>query len=245
MLRAIRQGLVGAFSKRGDYQPTVYVNDCDQDVSLAWYLLLHAPDIAAQKTLKRGSPIRRLVDVAGDLDVTAGAYPYPARMKTVRQLSWMFRPFTEARVGGLTRDAEEQRQIIGQCCGRIGLYVVGCGSEVELDTRYEVLGGGATWKLFQEVGAEGRIGAFRDGIDAYVIYKGQRPNGGIDCSLGRISEFTNFNVRRKVRSLNEAEGLTDPANQWGCDGTGIVGGSPRLTGSMLSLDTVVEIIEAN
>jgi len=243
VLRAIRQGFVGAFSEAGDYKPTAYVNDCDQDVALSWYLLSHGPDIAAQKTLKRGSPIRRLVDVAGDLDVTAGAYPYPARMKIVKELSWIFRPFTEARAGGLTRDAEEQRYIIGQCCGRIGLHLVGQGSEVELDTRYEILGGGTTWKLFQEVGAEGRIGAFRDGIDAYVIYKGQRPSGAIDCALGRISEFTNFNVKGAVRDLNEAEGLTDPANRWGCDDAGIVGGSPRLTGSMLSLGTIAAIIK--
>lgn len=243
VLRALRRGFVTMYSHRGEYCPTVYANDCDQDVALSWYLLMHGPDIAAQKTLKRGSPIRRLVDVAGDLDATAGAYPYPAGMKTVREVSWIFRPYTEARTAGLPRDAEGQRQIIGECCGRIGLHLAGRGKEVKLDTRFKVLGGGKEWAMFEEEGAEGRIGAFRAGINAFVVCKGQRPDGTYDYSIGRTSEFINFDVGYLVLLLNEAEGIAaSSVDRWGCDKSGLIGGSPRFGGSRLAPSTVIRII---
>ncbi|HSX34272.1 MAG TPA: hypothetical protein VLF62_01355 [Candidatus Saccharimonadales bacterium] len=235
-LRFTRLGMVAAFtSPDGDYSPTLYVNDCDQDVALGVHLLTNAPDIAAQRHKRQTAPLRNLVDMAGDLDVTAGAYPYPSGMRLMREVAWMFRPFTEFRdQGGVARqNAEEFRQIIGECAGRIGLHLAGRGGEVKLDMRYEEIKGGSGWTMFREVGPEGRIGAFANGIKAYVIHKGQREDGMHDYTIGRSSELVPFDVHGAVALLNAVEDCPPNAG-WGCASSGTVGGSPRLTGSQLA-----------
>lgn len=241
-LFAVRTGFVRAFTADGEYGPTVYANDCDQDVSLAWFVLKNAPEIASHRIKKVGAPIRNLVDMAGDLDVTAGAYPQPVTLPLMRQIAWIFRPFTQARVRGeLTGDTAHYQEIVAQCCGRIGLHLAGQGREVRLDTRYQTIGGGENWTMFREIGAEGRIGAFRNGIDAFAIYKGQRPNGRHDYAIGRISEYIDFNLPMIVRHMNRLEGLIGP-DRWGCDGSGIVGGSPRGMGSGIDPQMFIETI---
>jgi hypothetical protein len=243
VLRAIRLGIVHSYTQNRDYIPTVYTNDCDQDVALAWYLLQHAPDVAAQKYKKRAAPLRNLVEMAGDLDVTAGTYPYPPSVKLMKEVAWMFRPYTETRNhGGLrSMDADTYRQVIGECCGRIGMHLAGRGKEIRLDTRYETIGGGEGWSMITEVGPEGRIGAFNDGIKAYVIYKGQREDGRHDYTIGRASEFVPFDVQGIVDGLNGEENRPIGA-AWGCAGSGTVGGSPRLQGSMLDPATLTTFI---
>lgn len=238
-------GLVRGLTQGGEFHVTAHANDFDQDVSLAWYLLSHAPDVKAWLDRGRAGRLQALVDMAGNLDVTGGAYPYSPRLKLMKQIAWMFRPFTEMRMeGALSRDATQYREIIGQCCGRIGLHLVGRGDKVKLDTKFGVLGGGDTWTMFEELGPEGRIGAFRKGIDAYVIYKGSRQYEGnvrYDHTIGRLSRYIRFPVRRIVDGLNEREGLTG-TDRWGCDGSGVMGGSPREAGSGYDPDTLNRVI---
>lgn len=241
VLRAIRLGLVEAYTDPtdGEFKMTTYVNDSDQDVSLAHYLLMNAPDIASQRYKQDAAPIRNLVEMAGDLDATAGAYPYPTGVKLMRELGWIFRPYTSARNEGALRslDPAVHRQVIMECSGRIALHLAGRGDEVRLDTRYEVIGGGESWDMITEIGPEGRIGAFSDGVKAYIIYKGQRENGKHDYTVGRASEYVPFDVDGIVRGLNTIE-QCPPGAGWGCAGSGTVGGSPRIEGSSLDPDTL-------
>lgn len=245
VLRALRMGFVEAFTQDGDYRPTVYTNQCDQDVSLAWYLLSHAPDIASIRIKRVGAPLRNLVDMAGDLDVTAGAYPYPPRLALMGQIAWMFRPFTEvARVRReLTEDPAQYREIIGQCCGRIALYIAGRGEEVALDTRHRTMGTGDGWRMIREIGAEGRIGAFNNPeINACIFYKGERRySAGVhDVALWKRSEYVECDWTPLVEHMNELEGLTG-ADRWGLDGSGMNGGSPREAGTRIDPYTLMDI----
>jgi hypothetical protein len=240
-LRDVRSGLAEAYTKDSEYRPTVYANGCDQDVALAWYLLSHAPDISKQKYKKHTVPLANLVEMAGNLDATAGAYPYRPNIKLMRQVAWMFRPYTERCNEGNLRSLNPAvyRQIIGECCGRIGLHLAGRGNEIPLDARYEVIGGGTNWSMITEVGPEGRIGAFSDGVKAYIIHKGMRENGKHDYAVGRSAKFVPFNVKGLVGYLNEIEGCPPQAG-WG--GSDTVGGSPRLEGSRLDPATLNALV---
>lgn len=243
VLMAIRGGLVKGFTQDGEYHLNAFVNECDQDVSMALYLLEHAPDIAAIRSKRRGAALRHLVDMAGDLDVTAGWYPYNPKLKLMKEVAWIFRPFTQLKMeGALPRDAAVYGDVITQCCGNIALHLAGRGDRVKLDTRCAVLGGGDTWTMFEELGPEGRIGAFRKGIDAYIIYRGQHQDRErFDYTIGRLSRFIPFAVKRIVDALNEREGLTG-TDRWGCDGSGVIGGSPREGGSQYDPETLAQVI---
>lgn len=247
LLRYIRLGAVASLTQpNGDYEPWVFANDCDQDVSLATYLVQNAPDIARGRKRKFGVRLDNLVQMAGELDVSAGAYPYDPRRKLMKQIAWMFRPFTEFRdQGGVQRQKpNEYRQIIGECMGRIGLHLAGRGGQVKLDTRYAVIGGGQHWVMIKELGAEGRIGAFHKGITGYVIHKGKREGGIHDYTIGRSSEVVPFDVPGAVALLNEVEQCPPDAG-WGCTGSGTVGGSPRLLGSQLAPGDLQHILNTN
>jgi len=247
LLRYMRLGMVGSLtSSNGDYAPWVFVNDCDQDISLAMTLIQNAPDIARGRKRKYGVRLDNLVQMAGELDVSAGAYPYDPRRKLMKQIAWMFRPFTEFRdQGGVQRqNPDEYRNVIGECMGRIGLHLAGRGGQVKLDTRYAVIGGGSRWTMIEELGAEGRIGAFHKGVTAYVIHKGQRENGMHDYTIGRSSEVVPFDVTGAIALLNEVE-QCPPETAWGCTDSGTVGGSPRLQGSQLTPKELQHILNTN
>jgi hypothetical protein len=247
LLRYIRLGLADSLTQpNGDYEPWVFVNDCDQDISLAMYLIQNAPDIARARKAKYCAPLDNLVQMAGELDVSAGAYPYNPRGKLMKQIAWMFRPFTEFRdQGGVQhQNADEYRGVVGECMGRIGLHLAGRGGQVKLQTQYAVIGGGDRWKMFEELGAEGRIGAFHDGVKAYVIHKGQREDGMHDYTIGRASEMVPFDVTGAVALLNTVEECP-PDAAWGCTGSGTVGGSPRLRGSSLGPADLQTILNTN
>jgi hypothetical protein len=240
VLRGIRLGLTSAYRRDNEYHASVYVNDCDQDISLAYFLLQHAPDVQNWRDKRLAAPLRNLVDMEGDLDVTGGAYPYGPRMKLMREIAWIFHPYTEFRRSGelYNMNATAYRHVIGRTCGRISLHLAGRGKERKLNTAFRVIGGGEGWSMFTELGAEGRIGAFRKGIEAFVI-SSERPDGTFQYSVGRLSEFVPFDVPRIIEHLNMVEGLGQREG-WG--GSDTIGGSPRLTGSRLDPDMLARLI---
>jgi hypothetical protein len=204
-------------------------------------MLQHAPDIARQRYEKDRRALDELVDKAGTLDATAGAFPYATGLKILREIGWIFRPYTIARNNGDLRsmDPSVHRQVILECGGRIALHLAGRGEQVKLDTRYEIIGGGDCWHMFREIGPEGRIGAFNEGVLAYVIHKGERANGNHDYTVGCTSEYVadDFDVAAITHGLNKIE-QCPPHAGWGFVGSGNLGGSPRLEGSELDPPTL-------
>jgi hypothetical protein len=226
VLMGVRMGLDKAFTREGEFAPTVYVNDCDQDICAAWYLLDNIGEA------RHPAPaLNRFINVAGTLDVTAGVFPYDRDLRILGELAWVFEPYTDFRASGEInrKDDEQYRSVIQSVGMRIGQHLLGRGDTAKLDARYKVIGGSKDWKLIEEEGRDGRVGALVDGIDAYVTAKGDG-EGVWRYTIGRRSDFIPFNVPGLLDHLNEVEGCTD--DSWG--GSNIIGGSPRVGGSKLS-----------
>jgi hypothetical protein len=234
-LLAIRQGLFECFRDAQGPRAEVCVNDCDEDVCTSWFLLTHADLTAPGKS----APLDRLVNLVDVLDTTAGAYPLPTDLSSLKELAWVFAPYQCFRRSGELdrRQPEGHRAVVDEVSSRIERHLGGRGDSYPLDGRYERRGGGADWVLIREVGAQARIAATADGIRAYVAVR-DRPDGRWAYVVGRTSPFVPFDVPAILHALNDAEGTTK--DLWG--GSNLVGGSPRVRGSRLSPSEVERVI---
>jgi hypothetical protein len=225
VMMAVRRGIDSAFTVDGEFSPTVFVNDCDQDVCTAWYLLDNV-----NETRHPSPALNRFVNVAGILDVTAGTFPYDRDLRILGELAWVFEPYADFRASGEinNKDNGQYRSVIQSVGLRIGQHLLGRGETAKLDTDYRVIGGGKDWKMVEELGRDGRVGALMNGIEAYVTVKedGERWR----YTVGRLSEYIPFDVPGILAHLNEVEGSEE--DRWG--GSDIIGGSPRVDGSRLS-----------
>lgn len=238
VLLCIRQGLFDRFSEDGNPHATVFANDCDEDVCTSFWLLSNS----ALALPVMNPSINRLVHMVEVLDTTAGAYPFPADLTSIQELEWVFQPYRAFRSsGGLdSRDAERFSGIVTDVGNRIMRFAVGSAETVALDTRYNVLHTAAGWTMLEEVGLQGRIGAFRDGVRAYVIARRREEDDRWAYTVGRISPFIPFDVLKVLAALDAAEG--NSAEHWG--GGNTIGGSPRSSGSCLPPDEVVKIVNS-
>lgn len=219
----IRMGLRQAFTRDGEFAPHVFTKDCDQDICLAWFLLHNIEQAEVPSPA-----LNQFVETAGRLDVTAGAFP--CNLETREQLGWVFEPYTLFKASGEINkcDNRQYETVIYDVEKRIQQYLRGEGKSVKLDLQYKVIGGGPTWKMIVEEGKDGRVGAFLDGIEAYVVVQDQF-DGTWRVTVGKVSEFPPFKVRASLQQMNEMEGCT--TYPW--DGSDIVGGSPRPGGTTL------------
>ncbi|HTE58345.1 MAG TPA: hypothetical protein VK694_06385 [Verrucomicrobiae bacterium] len=235
ILMNVRMGLDKAFTRDGVFAPKVYVNDCDQDVCAAWYLLNH---VEQAKTVTNPT-LNRFINVAGTLDATAGAFPYDRDLRILGELAWVFEPYTMFRASGemASKDNEQYRSVIQSVEARIQQHLVGGGESAKIDARYKLVGGGQDWKMIEEVGKDGRVGALVDGIDAYVAVQ-ELPGERWRYTVGRRSEFIPFDVPVLIDRLNQVEACEK--DRWG--GATIIGGSPRVSGSKLSPAKVEKVI---
>lgn len=236
---AIKQGLLDAYTVNGSVQMNIFVNDPDQDTCLAVWLLKNHERIIGQ----RSEPlINRLVELEDRFDVTAGAYPMDPRQKVLKELAWIFEPYTDARLHGRVSvmDGAEMALVIDSVCNRINAFTLGDGQQAEPDTTFRRLGGGQTWALIEEIGAQARTALFASGTKAFVAVR-FNSDATMTYSLGRMSPFVQFPITELYDVLNAAEGIApDDSNRWG--GSDIIGGSPRSTGSKLKPDELERII---
>lgn len=236
VLMAIRMGLFKSFQKNGKPYARVYVNDCDEDVCLSWFLL-NNPWLVIDSV---NPMVNRLVNVADMLDTTAGAYPFSKDMPFLEELAWIYQPYRSFRLSGALdqKNTKAFASIITDVSLRISQHIVGRGSRISLDTRYELIGGGKDWSMISEIGEYGRMGAFSDGVTAFVAVR-ERESGIFTYSIGRLSPFIPFDIRLIFCKLNAAEKIIGP-DRWG--GGDTIGGSPRVSGSKLTPSEVQEII---
>jgi hypothetical protein len=233
---AVRQGLFDCFRDEDGPRAEVYVNDCDEDVCTAWFLLKYG--YIAEHTVN--PLLNRLVTLEDALDATAGAYPLPKDSQVLREMAWIFEPYRRFRLSGELdrKDLRAFEGVITDVEGRIMRHITGRGAEIPLDVRYKRIGGGNGWVMIQEIGAHGRTGAFADGIRAYVFVR-ERPTGGYTYTVGRMSSFIRFDVPKIIARMNQIEGTTTD-DRWG--GGNTIGGSPRVAGSKLTPENVASII---
>ena len=235
VLIAIRQGLFDRFQDGGKPKADIYANDCDEDICLSWFLFKN------YGLVENALPpaINRLVVIEDLMDATAGAYPLPITLSTLRELAWIFEPYRKFRVsGGLERkDQSEYLGIINDVFSRIDRHMNNAGESIALDIRYKKIGGGSCWSMIQETGSHARTGAYNDGIRAYVSVRKFSEKHWV-YTVGKMSPFVSFDITKIIGLLNKAEGNRD--DKWG--GANTIGGSPRVKGSRLSPEAVEKII---
>jgi hypothetical protein len=235
----INLGLFDTFKKEGLPHANVYLNDCDEDACLAWWLLKNN-DLVKNHA---NPSINRLVFCEDKLDCTAGAYPFgdiPIR----RKLAWIFEPYYNARFQGkiAQMNSFEMKDIIEAVEKRINEHIINGGQELSLEGHYDIIGGGPGWKLIKEIGPASRMAMFADGIVAYIALLSEN-SGSYVYTIGRRSVWSSFDINKLYDLLNieESNIITDD-NKWG--GSNTVGGSPRKTGSKLPPQKLQEIINS-
>lgn len=232
----VKMGLFETFQKDGRPEATIYVNDCDADVTLATYILMH-PEHADRPKLKQ------LVRIEDLLDISAGLFPMKKKGHVIRQLAWITEPYLKARAEGRLQslDAEGMRELVEKMHRRIRAALFGRVKEIELDTSYEVLSQHNGWCMVRETGLQSRIGMAEDGIQAFVTLVGES-HGSYRYAVVRRSRFIPFPIPLLYDDFNEAEGIVEGAtDRWG--GSENCGGSPRLANSRLTPGQVAAIVE--
>lgn len=239
VLVAIYLGLFDTFKNSQGPAAHVYVNDCDQDVCLAYWLLTHVDKVL---NLSIDMDIAQLIIIEDLLDATAGAIPVEPTRPLIRKQAWAFKPYGEARSSCelANMGAAEMERVIEDTSDRLTRLSNGVGGECDLSDDYEVLGGGADWQMIREHGAHARTKLLSRGVHAFVTVR-QRDHGRHDYTVGRTSQFIDFPVARILARLNEVEESGSEQDRWGgCD---TIGGSPRQDGSGLDPSTVEQIVE--
>lgn len=235
--RAIILGLFDLYKGPDGVKATAWVNDCDQDVCLATWLLFH-PERAAEPW------VRTLAYVEDLLDMSAGGFPLPDQRDLLGEIRWVFEPYTGRRqlVSGL--DASGMAAIIDEVHERIDRFLDGQGETMALLGDYHVLGGGTGWSLVEVDHQHARQKMVEAGIKAAVELFARPAPDRYSYAVWRRSEYiVDFPVAEILRDLNLAEGYeADDVRGWG--GSENVGGSPRGIGSTLAPAQVETVVNA-
>lgn len=236
---SILQGFFNAFKVGKEIQLNVWVNDCDEDVAMAVYCLRHRKMIGKEENGR----LRRLVDTEGRMDCVGGCLHIRKDAPILEEMAWIFEPYRTARLKGRlkSRDPAMFRQVIEDVEERIHANIHGRGERNKLDLRYHKIHSGLGWDMIVEEGGQARLGFVGDGGTAFVsVHK--RPNGEVfDYSLGRIGPDIPFDLFELFSLLNSTEGLEGDSDRWG--GSDLIGGSPRLRGSLIKPDELARLID--
>jgi hypothetical protein len=232
--RAVILGIYDLYHGKHGPHATLWVNDCDQDVCLATWVLFHPH--------RAGEPwVRTLAYVEDLLDMSAGGFPLPDQRDLLGEIRWVFEPYTARRAEVTGLDADGMAQIIHEVHQRIEKFLNGQGETMPLLGDYHVLGGGIGWSLVELDHQHARQKMVEAGIKAAVELfskKGDRHS----YAVWRRSEYiVDFPVAEILRALSQAEGYApDDVRGWG--GSENVGGSPRARGSRLTPAQVEEVV---
>lgn len=232
----VKMGIFDSFrDEAGEETATLYCNDCDQDVALATYILLHPEDVDRPK-------LRELVRVEDLMDMSGGLYPTRKRLHLMKELNWIMRPYTQARVSGKLHelDAAGMERIVKEMHRRIRLSLYNGAKEVDVDMSFEVLAEHSGWTMVREIGEAARVGMAARKIKAFVSLISES-EGRFHYAIGRLSQFIPFPLFKLYEALNKAEGIGPAApHRWG--GSDTIGGSPREVGSILNPEQVQEVV---
>jgi hypothetical protein len=231
----------------------VWVSDCDQDVCLASWILMNGWLVENPVN----PHINKLTHLGDVFDATGGMYPYPMGPH-MGHIAWVYEPYDRFRaLGGLAqKDADAFRGVIEDVHARIRAYVCGMPGSVTIDTRYEILDKVGGVSVVHEQGPHARGAMISDGVSAYVSVRGPRtgtPGCPVhDVTLGIQSLFIPYDLPGAYGSLQTAEvdarkAMGHPAmgvgDAWG--GADTIGGSPRVSGTVLTPQTIAGIMESH
>lgn len=234
----------GGLMDRLDGRARAYINDPDQDTSLAtWLLRRHALFSGVQSH----PAISRLLSLNDRLDVTGGAFPMVLDDEVAEMHAWVFDPYTALRVSGALATADEatMRNCVESVHGRLDRVLMGQAERRPLRKDCEVLWEsqvGCGFKIVNETGGnEGRYWLYSRGMRAFVGLVATASDGTHVYSIGRRSQYVDFPVLALLDELNRAEGGADLPPAWG--GSDLIGGCGRGRRSRLSWQEVRDVLE--
>ncbi|HEU0030312.1 MAG TPA: hypothetical protein VFQ53_06765 [Kofleriaceae bacterium] len=232
--RAVILGFYDLFRRGGTRTAKLFVNDCDQDVCLASWILMN-PDRATEPLVRI---ISQIVDL---LDMSAGVFPMPHERDLLGEIRWVFDPYLRARPNLSSMTGDVMREVIRDVHHRMDRFVIGRGETVPIIGEYTSIGGGPGWLFAEVTHQSAREKMAASGVRAAVELFGRNGERYL-YSLWRRSEYVvGFPVRDILAALNVAEGF-QPIDPTGWGGAETVGGSPRHRGSALAPKQVEAIV---
>lgn len=232
--RAALLGLFEVFADEQGPRAEVWVNDCDQDICLATWIL--------NNPARAGEPlVSTLAHIEDLLDTSGGWLLPPGHDDLLGEVRWIFQPYTLERPQLAALDAGAMGQVISAVHARIDRFLVGDSESLAAYAGYRCLGGDTHWKLVELSDQHARQQLAAAGINAAVELYGRHGDRYL-YSVWRRSEYiVDFPVREILRELNRVEGYeADDLAGWG--GSDNVGGSPRRGGSRLSPAQVEAVV---
>lgn len=235
VLISLRLGFLEAFRKNDDITMHIYVNDCDQDVCLSYFILHN--HLLCLNTIN--PIINRLVHMEDMMDTCSGAYPFSMDMPTLGIMAWIFEPYTSFRMsGGIERKNDEEFKFVIEAVEqRIQKHYLGESNTVAMNMSYKQIGGGKDWSMVIEEGFNARTAMMANGIKAFISVR-DRGDGFYTYSIGKMSNYIPFDVYTILNELDKHE--NNSMDHWG--GSNTIGGSPRVSGSHLSPVEVEKIV---
>lgn len=237
---AIKGGLMERFGGRA----RAYINDPDQDTTLAtWLLRRHALFAGVQSH----PAINRLLTLNDRLDVTGGAFPMVLDDEVAETHAWVFDPYTALRISGALASADEtvMRNCVEAVHERLNRVLMGQGERRSLRKECEVLWEsqvGCGFKIVNETGGnEGRYWLYSRGMSAFVGLVATAADGTHVYSIGRRSQYVDFPIPALLDELNRVEGGDELSPAWG--GSDLIGGCGRARRSRLSWQEVRDVVE--
>ncbi len=235
----VKLGLYDTFSINGHKVAKGYINDCDQDVQLATYVLKHPTDVDTRPRLKH------MVQLEDVMDMAAGLYPVKRRWHLLKKLLWVSEPYTDARANGAigSMDADGMMAIIDESHRRIRATLFGRGEEIEPDTRFDVLREFPQWSFIREVGAHARLGIAQKKIKAFVsLVSCDGPRCRV-VIMRRSRAIRWFPLPRIRSRLNREEGIAARStDSWGGNCDNVIA-SPRAKGTAIPQERILEIVQ--
>lgn len=234
--RAVILGFYDLFRKGGERTARLHVNDCDQDVCLATWILMN-PDRATEPLVR---VISQIVDL---LDMSAGVFPMPHERDLLGQVRWVFDPYLRVRpsLGGMQGDV--MREVIRDVHHRLDQFAIGRAEVVGLPGEISRIGGGDGWVFAEVTHQTAREKLVASGVRAAVELFGRAGERYLYTVWRRSEYVIGFPITEILAALNIAEGF-QPIDPTGWGGADNVGGSPRGRGSALAPAEVERIINA-
>lgn len=237
---AIKGGLMTMFREEPVH---IYINDIDQDVSMAVWLLLHLVLFKAGASFP---VVSRILSLNDRLDITGGSFPMNLSNELIRQHIWLFEPYADLRKsGGLARgDASTYASTLEACLARLDRMLTGDVGKVDiLDTRVNILEehrvNGYRFVVYEELGGStARWNLFSEGMDAFIAIIATKPSGRLVASIGRRSRYIPHPILDMYQTYNRMDGF-DSQRGWG--GSDIVGGSHRGEGTAIPIADQVRV----
>ena len=230
----------GGLMERLGGEANVYINDPDQDTSLATWLLKHYSMFTG---IQSHPVINRLLTLNDRLDITGGAFPMQLDDEVAEMHAWAFDPYTEIRVSGRLAEADEStmRSCVESVHARLDRILMGQGERRKLHKEHEIWHDSPYgYKIVNETGGnEARYWLYSQGMNSFVSRVATASYGSHVYSIGRRSKYIKFPVKALMSALNKHEDFPDV---WG--GSDLIGGCGRAHRSKLSWQEIRDILDS-